>query len=404
MADSLADAVARLLRIAPDSWADVPKDLSSDENTALYAITAAGFIERRTTFTVRLPGEEQAQRITIEATGEFGVADAMQSVVQDWLARWGKRWQTLREELGEPIKPIVTRDRDEWRLTEPGRLAKGDLERGEQRPVDFALKRGFFDGTPRLLPDGRLTRRELVRGHGRLVSIETVEGKPLAVDVAGFSAAPELAQAFAKALEPFWRAAPPLQVEKPAAEYVFRRDGDGWFVRAFGKEGHFQNLKGFEYIAKLLACPHKPVPMVELIGSGDANATATLRAVVTTDVPQAVLDTQGRRSLETQLRQLVEEIEAAEKHGDSTLAELYRKEFQTISEQLGKDTTPKGQPRNFATNVDKLRARIANALRRAYDVLRNGEMRDLANHLETSIDAQGDCFVYSPSPQPTWVL
>jgi hypothetical protein len=193
--DLLATAVAKLLRQAPDSWANVPDDFSQAEQDALVALTAAGFVERRIAFTVRLPGEEQTQRVIVEATGEFGLAEAMEAVLQDWWARWGQRWQELRQEIGAPVKPIVTRESDSWRLTEQGRLARADLEQGNSRPIDFALKCGFFDGTPRLLPDGRITRREPVRGHGRLVSIENASSGPLAVDVAKFSAAGELADA-----------------------------------------------------------------------------------------------------------------------------------------------------------------------------------------------------------------
>jgi len=189
--DPLPTAVAKLLRQAPDSWADVPA-----EQDALAVLMAAGFVERRITFTVRLPGDEQAQRITIETTGEFGFAEAMEAVVQDWWARWGQRWQELRREIGGPVKPIVTRESDAWRLSEQGRLARADLERGQGRPIDFALKRGFFDGKPRLLPDGRITRREPVWGYGRLVSIENASSGSLAVSVSNWPAG---AKAFAKA-------------------------------------------------------------------------------------------------------------------------------------------------------------------------------------------------------------
>jgi hypothetical protein len=194
----LAVAVDTLLRQAPDSWTDSPLDASE----ALNVLTAAGFVERRIVFAVRLPGEERFQRITIETTGEYGLGEAMEAVLHDWWARWGGWWQKLRQEIGEPVKPIVVWESDKWRLTDQGRVARVDLEKGESWPIDFALKRGFFDGTPRLLPDGRITRREPVWGYGRLVSIENASSGSLAVSISNWpEGSAAFAKAFAKALD-----------------------------------------------------------------------------------------------------------------------------------------------------------------------------------------------------------
>jgi hypothetical protein len=181
--DLLTTAVATLLRQAPDSWADSP----IEEGDALAVLTAAGFVERRITFTVRLPGDDKPQRITIELTGEYGLVEAMTGVVQDLWAKCGERWRELRAETGEPIKPIVAFEGDEWRMTDQGRLARDDLERDATVPINFVLRRGFFNS------------REPVRGQGRLVRIENAASGPLAVDLAKCSAAPEIAQALATA-------------------------------------------------------------------------------------------------------------------------------------------------------------------------------------------------------------
>jgi hypothetical protein len=182
-AASLGEAIAALLRRVPDLWEPVP----DGDPEALARLTAAGFIERRVTFTIKLPGDDKPQRITIELTGEYGLVEALTGVVQDLWARCGERWRELRAETGEPIKPIVSLERDEWRMTDQGRSARDDLERDATVPIDFALKRGFFNS------------REPVRGQGRLVRIENAASGPLAVDLAKCSAAPEIAQAFAAA-------------------------------------------------------------------------------------------------------------------------------------------------------------------------------------------------------------
>ena len=191
-ASDAASKAAELLRRVPDDWADVPEDVEGD---LLTALTAAGFVARRIHFTVKLPGCDELADITIELTGEYGFVEAMKAAVQDWWARHGHHWQELRRDIGEPVRPIVNRHRDAWRLTPDGRAARADLEQGSSVPIDFALKRGFFDGRPRTLPDGRVTQRLPVRGSGRLVKVENATGS-LSVALTNWA---EGAEAFAKA-------------------------------------------------------------------------------------------------------------------------------------------------------------------------------------------------------------
>lgn len=191
---------------------------------------------------------------------------------------------------------------------------------------------------------------------------------------------------------------------QPEPKFCFHRDDDGWFIRTFGKKGHFHNLIGFEYIAKLPACRGKLVPMVELIASGDANAAATLRTLATAHVPQSVLDDDAWRNIKRRLEELKADINRAEQNDNFTEAEVLRNEFQRFCEHVKATTTPGGKSTRFSNSTDKMRARIANALRRACEALRKGEMHDLAAHLEASIEAQSDYFTYSPSPQPPWAL
>jgi hypothetical protein len=63
---------------------------------------------------------------------------------------------------------------------------------------DFVLMRGFFDGRPRLMPDGRISRREPVRGQGKLEKMTLVNSNaaPAGVSVANWE---DGAKAFAAA-------------------------------------------------------------------------------------------------------------------------------------------------------------------------------------------------------------
>ena len=403
--DPLATAVAALLRQAPDSWADSPA-----EPDALFVLTAAGFIERRVTFTIKLPGEEQAQRITIEATGEGGFAEAMDPVLHDWWARWGQRWQELQREIGAPVKPIVIPESDAWRLSQQGRLARADLEQGDNLPIDFALKRGFFDGKPRLLPDGRINQRVPVRGQGRLVRIENAASGPLAVDLAKCSAAPEIAQTFATAFSDALAAVMPQVNATPKADaFVIERCGDGWRIEAFGERGHFQDLRGLRYIAKLLQKPNAAIP-VELLVRDESAMPARNATVDCGELDadghsvQPIADKEALEAYQRRLKELDADIAEAEREGCAAEAEELQREREALVDTIKEACGLGGKQRAFGSDGDKLRSRVAMALKRSYEKMRGAQpaMTRTAEHLELSIECEDGAFLYRAASPPNW--
>jgi len=191
--------------------------------------------------------------------------------------------------------------------------------------------------------------------------------------------------------------------QKPEPEFCLRRDGDGWFIRAFGKEGHFKNRKGFHYIALLIERAGKPVPMAEFIAKAEGHSPDPKRTPLA-ESWQPVLDREAKQSLKDHLVKLTADIKQAEERGDFTLAEMLRKEFREVTNHLRVDTTPTGKSRQFARSVDKMRSQITNALSRAYQILHDGNMPELADHLKVCISCQGDAFIYLSSPPLPWFL
>ena len=419
MSDELAAAVSALLCQAPETWGEVPQDLSQVQQQALELLTAAGFIERRIAFAARLPGQEQSHRVIIELTGEYGLVEAMEAAVQNWWTRWRQQWENLKRETGEPVRPVITREYDCWRSTAEGKLAQTDLAAGSGMPIDFALRRGFFDGRPRLLPDGRITRREPVRGYGRLASIENVATGPLAVSVAN---APELAEAFVAAFEKILKPAtgglrlPEHPQSKNAAqsqadselEFVFRQQGTNWYIKAFGEQGHFSQSAGFERLARLVRAGGRPVAMTNLIaGRGVKKPTAAADAAAAELTPNnstsaPLVDEEAIRKIGEKVKKLNDAIKEAEHEGDVTLAEVYRKELGDLVGYLKAATQPSGKTRKFRTEIDRLRPAIHQSINRACQQLRNAGMTTTANHFEVSIRSEGDSFIYSPSPPIPW--
>ena len=198
-------AIAALVRRIQETWTDFDRNsLTETEERALFLLVAAAMVEKRMAFRLRFIGHPIAVHATVTATGECGFTEAMEQIVA---GAW-QQWRAELEHRPSNEKSAFLCERlgiDQWRLTQDGVQARGDLETGDPAPVlDFVMKRGFFDGEPRLLPGGRVSRREPVRGRGRgerleFLTSEKPDSQGPAVAVNNW---PEGAAAIAAALAP----------------------------------------------------------------------------------------------------------------------------------------------------------------------------------------------------------
>ena len=206
--DLLQDAVAALLRRIPERWAEYGADaLTATESQALFLLVAAGMVERRIRLRARLHNHPVAVEATITATGEYGFVEAMEPVLATMWAEWKDAYNAWRtgETRGAPLSITEHLQPDEWRLTDQGPLARADLD-GDNPHValDFVLRRGFFDGQPKLILEPGcepVSQRESVRGYGQLVTMRKVQAdaaSPAAVNVGNWK---EGADAFAAAFQ-----------------------------------------------------------------------------------------------------------------------------------------------------------------------------------------------------------
>lgn len=87
--DLIETAVAALLRRIPDRWQEYDADsLTATESNALFLLVAAGMVERRIMFRMRLHNHPVAVEATVTATGEYGFAEAMELVLALVWADW----------------------------------------------------------------------------------------------------------------------------------------------------------------------------------------------------------------------------------------------------------------------------------------------------------------------------
>jgi len=208
LSPSLDDAVASLLRSIPERWADFDHDaLSRTEQQDLFLLVAAGLVERRIGVRGEFAGQAPAIEFTIDATGEYGVVEALDPVVAEMWTKWGPAFEAWRASDAKDSTPFrFTRTGlDRWRLTEQGVLARGDLD--IQAPSEGAAAFvGSYQRTIEFVTrTGHQANRPNVRGEGRLVEMRTPEvdgeAKPTPAPVS-LANSEELAAAFRDALLP----------------------------------------------------------------------------------------------------------------------------------------------------------------------------------------------------------
>jgi hypothetical protein len=139
---------------------------------------------------------------TYTATGESGLAEAFEKVCAAMWTDWQEAYNKWKQGDGGEVSPFHIEQLEpfEWRLTDQGILARKDAADGVQDVFDFVLKRGFFGGQPRQMPDGRIMlQRNSVHGTGALVSMRKVKVDAAVTGTVNVGNWAEGADAFAKA-------------------------------------------------------------------------------------------------------------------------------------------------------------------------------------------------------------
>jgi hypothetical protein len=196
----------------------------------------------------------------------------------------------------------------------------------------------------------------------------------------------------------------------PAAAFVLSRSGNGWFIRAFGEEGHFRNLVGLLYIARLVRSAGKPYPAAALVREPGASRPAVGEAEASAEGlsagagRQLVSDEEALAQYRRELDEYDAAIAQAVRDGDMTQAEILQGERQQLLERIQADVGLGGRTRPFGAEADRLRQSVLQALRRAYDALRkaNPPLMRTAGHFETFIEYRAGDFIYRPAPPLDW--
>lgn len=148
----LRPAIRKLLRTIPETWAEFDLDgLTTVEDNALFCLVAAGMVERRGWYRTSILNHPTYFEVQFQATGEGGFAQAVEPAIAAEYATWGDAWRAWKAGETRDASPFLVQviKPQEWRLTNQGAIARGDLDGANPGAdsgtvFDYVLKRGFY--------------------------------------------------------------------------------------------------------------------------------------------------------------------------------------------------------------------------------------------------------------------
>lgn len=168
-AATLRSSIESLLQSIPDRWSEVAYDeLTAIEQRSLSLLYLAGMVERRAGLHISLFNNLAKIEIEFSATGEYGVVEALEPAIRNIysdLTPVIERWYL--EHAGNEV-PLIAEPQDKqlWRLTDQGVLARNDLSKS-------AKERDFvFSYVLRL---GIQAYRDPCRGYGKVIRYQKSE-------------------------------------------------------------------------------------------------------------------------------------------------------------------------------------------------------------------------------------
>lgn len=182
---------------------------------------------------------------------------------------------------------------------------------------------------------------------------------------------------------------------------TFKRDGDLRVVVFAGAEVAARDLKGFRYLERMLADPHRELHVLDLVAV-EAGTLPTRDVVdpelvaVRGEAGLPVIDAEAREAYRHRLREVEEDIEDAERANDLGRLELAERDRQFLVAELSRAVGLGGRLRSTGSDAERARGSVSRCLRYALQQLAC-EIPALAAHLRTSLDTGTYC-AYRPDP------
>ena len=197
---------------------------------------------------------------------------------------------------------------------------------------------------------------------------------------------------------------PPLPAE-------LRHNGDLWQVTYAGTTAHLPDLRGLRDLAVLLAQPGREVAALDLATSAaPADRGARQRTALAAERPDALgtpadlgeqLDARARAAYTARIRELQDELDAADAVGDPDRAARFQDELDFIARELSSAYGLHG-PRRAGDPAEKARSAVTARIRAAMGKVEQAHPA-LARHLARSVRTGRFCS-YEPDEPVVWTV
>jgi hypothetical protein len=171
------------------------------------------------------------------------------------------------------------------------------------------------------------------------------------------------------------------------AHWSLRRDGADWLLQAGPEQARLRDSRGLHYLRALLAAPGSEIPALDLVAGGPGLAASD---------SGPLLDAAARNTYRHRVRELDDELAAADRAGDNIAAEKAHRERQALISELRRATGLAGRPRRATADAERARVNVTRTLRATIDRITMAAPIAGA-HLTSSI-CTGTACRYQPGP------
>ncbi len=205
----------------------------------------------------------------------------------------------------------------------------------------------------------------------------------------------EIAAAMLATAEASVSGAPVRAPSVPPVPGVFRRDGDFWTVVLDGTTARVKQVKGLDYIARLLAEPGREFHVLDLF-AGPRAATEEARSLAASDAGE-ILDAKARAAYASRLEDLRDTLEEAKQTNDLGRIAAAEAEIDALGAQIANAVGLGGRSRRAGSAAERARAAVTMSIRTALRRIAESHPA-LGRHLETTVRTGAFC-VYVPSAE-----
>lgn len=186
--------------------------------------------------------------------------------------------------------------------------------------------------------------------------------------------------------------------DAPQEAFRFQRVGRIWLL-AFENRACYiphRDASGLAYVQHLVARPHQAIPVEDV--EKMVSAELALDAIVS---GEEVADREGLQRVWAEMRQLRADLDRARRENDRAAESRIQADLDALADQVRQMHGLNDRVRRIGDDVERLRTKVTNAIRRATRVLED-ENSSLAAHLR-ALDL-GKVMAYRPATDIPWVF